>query len=506
MNAPTSQKSPELHANRAAWLAVIASILLVCTSLAALIYRWSLPSDGWALEVSPDEQSVLLTRQFLDAARGALPESPRLEPGDRLLAVEGQPVGASTSHLTPTSNWRIGGQLRYTIMRGEEILEVSVPLVHIPLSYLLASLPTSLLDTLGIMAFVVIGIFVFSRRPGSPAAQVLLFLVAVRLAMWNAGLLFSDAPALFGDPFWIGVWNFFNTWVWSGFLFPSLLLFTLVFPRPKRIVQDHPLWVLAALYGLLHLLRLVIGDFWEIGWGLVSVFGLLSIASLVHSYFSLRRDPVAMAQTRWVLTAMIITVTYPALTNIFIVSSGPTDPFLNQPLIYAINEGIYFFLFLLLPLALAVAILRYRLFDIDVIIRRTLQYGLLTALLAVFYFGSVTVLQGIFTALGGSRSPVITVISTLAIAALFNPLRRRLQDFIDRRFYRQKFDAERVLAHFNEAARSETDLQALVDRLVSVVQETAQPQNVLLWLEPMAERRRTISEAAPTPAGKQANR
>ncbi len=486
MSPPTPQSSPELQFNRAGWLAVIASIFLVCTSLAALIYRWSLPSDGWALEVTPDEQSQLFTRQFLDVpGEQQLPESSSLQPGDRLLAVEGQPVGAFTLHLTPTPNWRLGGQLRYTIMRGEEILEVSVLLVHIPLSYLLASLPASLLDTLGMIAFVVIGILVFSRRPGSPAAQVLLFLAALRLAMWIAGLLVADAPALFGAPFWIDAWNFFNTWVWAGFLFPSLLLFTLVFPRPKRFVQRRPVWVLAVLYGLLHLFRLVIGDYWQIGWGLVSVFGLLSIASLVHSYFSLRRDPVAMAQTRWVLTAMIITVAYPALTNIYIVSAGPSDVFylLNQPLIAAVNDIIYFFLSLLLPLALAVAILRYRLFDIDVIIRRTLQYSLLTALLAVFYFGSVTVLQGIFTALGGSQSPVITVISTLAIAALFNPLRRRIQELIDRRFYRQKYDAEQALAEFAVAARSETDLGQLSARLTDTVQETMQPNQINLWLK-----------------------
>ena len=487
MSPPTPQSSPELQFNRAAWLAVIASILLVCTSLAALIYRWSLPSDGWEVAFTPDESHFLLVQQFLDAPGDKpSPESPGPQPGDILLAVEGQPVGAFTLHLTPTPNWRIGGQLRYTIMRGGDILEVSVPLVHIPLSHLLASLPASLLDTLGMIAFVVIGILVFSRRPGSPAAQVLLFLAALRLAMWIAGLLVADAPALFGAPFWIDAWNFFNTWVWAGFLFPSLLLFTLVFPRPKRFVQRRPVWVLAALYGLLHLFRLVIGDYWQIGWGLVSVFGLLSIASLVHSYFSLRRDPVAMAQTRWVLTAMTITVAYPALTNIYIVSAGPSDVF--YLLITAVNDIIYFFLFLLLPLALAVAILRYRLFDIDILIRRTLQYALVTGLLALAYFGSVTLLQGLFSSVSGQQSPAALVLSTLVIAVLFNPLRKRIQEFIDRRFYRRKYDAEQALADFAAAARSEADLAQLADRLTDTVQETLQPEQVSLWLTRTGER------------------
>jgi hypothetical protein len=140
------------------------------------------------------------------------------------------------------------------------------------------------------------------------------------------------------------------------------------------------------------------------------------------------------------------------------------------------------------PFAIGIAILRYRLYDIDLIIRRTIQYALLSALLALLYYGSVTLLQGIFTALGGSQTTAATVILTLAIAALFNPLRRRIQDFIDRRFYRQKYDTGKALASFSEAARSETDLQALVDRLILVVQETTQPESVLVWLAPAAKR------------------
>jgi hypothetical protein len=135
-----------------------------------------------------------------------------------------------------------------------------------------------------------------------------------------------------------------------------------------------------------------------------------------------------------------------------------------------------------ISVSLAVAILRYRLYDIDLVIRRTLVYSLLTVLLALVYFGSVTVFQGIFTALGGSQSTAATVISTLAIAALFTPLRRRLQDFIDRRFYRSKYDAEKALADFATAARSESEIEPLTTRLVGVVQESMQPESLRLWL------------------------
>jgi hypothetical protein len=138
------------------------------------------------------------------------------------------------------------------------------------------------------------------------------------------------------------------------------------------------------------------------------------------------------------------------------------------------------------PIAIGVAILRYRLYEIDLIINRTLVYGALTAALAVVYFGGVTATQAIFRALTGQEQQpqLAIVISTLVIAALFNPLRRRIQSFIDRRFYRRKYDARRTLEAFSAKLRDETDLDALRDDLTFVVRETMQPSHVTLWLRP----------------------
>jgi hypothetical protein len=140
----------------------------------------------------------------------------------------------------------------------------------------------------------------------------------------------------------------------------------------------------------------------------------------------------------------------------------------------------------LLPIAVGIAILKYHLYDIDLIINRTLVYGFLTTILAGLYFGGVTATEAIFRSLTGQEQQpqLAIVISTLVIAALFNPLRRRIQSFIDRRFYRRKYDAAKTLEAFSAKLRDETDLDALRDDLVGVVRETMQPAHVSLWLRP----------------------
>ena len=139
-----------------------------------------------------------------------------------------------------------------------------------------------------------------------------------------------------------------------------------------------------------------------------------------------------------------------------------------------------------IPIAIGIAILRYRLYDIDILINRTLVYGSLTLMLALLYFGGVTATQVVFRALTGQEEqPQLTiVVSTLVIAALFTPLRRRIQSFIDRRFYRRKYDARKTLEAFSAQLRNETDMDALSEDLVVVVRETMQPVHVSLWLHP----------------------
>ena len=159
--------------------------------------------------------------------------------------------------------------------------------------------------------------------------------------------------------------------------------------------------------------------------------------------------------------------------------SADTPPFLLELMFYVMLSS-----FAGVPIAVGFAVLKYRLYDIDILINRTLVYGALTAALALIYFGGVAMVQAIFRAFTAQESQLAVVVSTLVIAALFNPLRGRIQSFIDRRFYRRKYDASKTLEAFSAKLRVETDLDALSGELVGVTRDTMQPAHVSLWLRP----------------------
>ena len=195
--------------------------------------------------------------------------------------------------------------------------------------------------------------------------------------------------------------------------------------------------------------------------------------------------PSQRQQTKWVVLGIAALIIY----FIMLFTVGALNPDFTQAksLGSLFAEASYFLAEIIIPLALAFSILRYRLWDIDLLINRTLVYTLLTVILALIYFGCVVLLQHLVNGVTGQagQSPVIIVGSTLAIAALFQPLRRRIQRIIDRRFYRRKYDAVRTLAAFSATLRSEVDLNELSEHLVGVVQETMQPAHVSLWLRPL---------------------
>jgi hypothetical protein len=201
-------------------------------------------------------------------------------------------------------------------------------------------------------------------------------------------------------------------------------------------------------------------------------------------------DAVQRQQVKWFMFALVAGLSLVVVGDGLL--GGLVSP-LNAPdsWFQLLNGTIVVFLFVPIPLGIGIAIFRYHLWDIDIIINRTLVYGSLTALLALLYFGLVIGLQSLVSLFTGqvSQSPVVIVASTLAIAALFHPLRRRLQAIIDRRFYRRKYDAAKTVAAFSATLRNEVDLNQLSEHLLNVVQETMQPAHVSLWLRqpPRAE-------------------
>ena len=162
----------------------------------------------------------------------------------------------------------------------------------------------------------------------------------------------------------------------------------------------------------------------------------------------------------------------------------------TPPLWVSLSQLLSYVSFASVPIAIGFAVLKYRLYDIEIIINRALVYGPLTITLASLYFGGIVLLQRVFVIITGERSTLAVVASTLLIAALFNPLRRRIQSFIDRRFYRRKYDAAKTLTGFSTRLREETDLDTLNAHLVGVVTETMQPAHVSLWLRPETAQKR----------------
>jgi hypothetical protein len=219
---------------------------------------------------------------------------------------------------------------------------------------------------------------------------------------------------------------------------------------------------------------------------------LASALSLVMRYR--RSGNEQREQIKWIASsALAVVVVYMVTLGISLLSWGGWFVEGNAPwlplLQYAAGMSLT-----AIPIAVGFAVLKYRLYEIDILINRALVYAPLTISLIALYFGAIVLLQGAFVALTGEKSTLAVVASTLAIAALFNPLRRRVQSFVDRRFYRRKYDATKTLEAFSARLREETELGTLGEHLIGVVGEAMQPSHVSLWLRPEDASRDTSTD------------
>jgi hypothetical protein len=263
-------------------------------------------------------------------------------------------------------------------------------------------------------------------------------------------------------------------------------IFLYLFPNGKFVPRFTR--YLAVLPYLLFIASTLIPDNSPVSWVATAVLLAYALGGLISQIYRHRKisTPEERQQTKWVVFALGIFLATLLLSTL-IPPLLPESSFgtLTRYWFEFVNAFSGALLVALIPLSIWVAILRYRLWDIDVIIRKTLVYGGLTAALALVFFGGVTLLQQVLGKLTGvENSPVAIVISTLAIAALFNPLRIRIQNGIDRRFFRRKYDAQKMLEAFAQSARNETDLDDLTAGLVSVVKEAIQPARVEIWIKP----------------------
>ena len=221
-------------------------------------------------------------------------------------------------------------------------------------------------------------------------------------------------------------------------------------------------------------------------WAILGMIVLGAVYAQIYRYRYVSA-PTERQQTKWVLFGFLLWLVLMGILGVpySIEMSLPA----GSPLPWwsLVGSAGWWVVLTIVPLSLSIAVLRYHLYDIDVLINRTLVYGSLTVMLALVYFGGVTATQAVLQTLTGQQSTLAVVASTLAIAALFVPLRRRVQGFVDRRFYRSKYDARKTLEVFSAKLRDETDLEALNNELVGVVRETMQPAHISVWLRPLSD-------------------
>jgi hypothetical protein len=324
------------------------------------------------------------------------------------------------------------------------------------------------------IVFWIVGLLLFSRRSDQWFGLMIAYLLV------NFGAIGPSAAFLSANP---------DTFVFAvlgsrpAYIFLQVLLLT--FPNGRF----QPRWTVA-LIGLMFVNiffwttddpRLSI-DNWPPG--LLQVWLLIVFGTpLLTQFYRYARyyNRIERLQTKWLIVGVglgLMPVTVIALALLIIPPSLGTQ-------VFSVLVGAWFvsLLYLPVPIAVGVAILRYRLFDIDIIIRRTLIYTVLTGILAAIYFGGIILTQQLFRAATGETSDIGIVVSTLLIAALFAPLRRRVQDMIDRRLYRRKYDVEQTLADFQKNLREDVDIETLKANLVNVVSDTMQPTKIALWVK-----------------------
>ena len=473
-----NQSTP--HARRLSYAVIGFACLLVALSCAQALYRLWLPTEGWSYTFPDTNQlNTLFFTQNLLGEPTPIQEQDQLQLINGLPLKDGLTIGGIDDQLQP------GMAARYTVLRAGQQLTFAVPLKRWTLAGVVAYKFASLGQIISYSAsWVLFGlsIFVLLRRPAEPSARALVLFVAAYLCS-SLALTPDGATTQYSAIY--PLTTFLTYLIWAPLLAPSLLALALTFPQPKQIVRRAPWLLILPYYGFWLLLLIVGADaIAPIGFGLSGLYFVGSLIAVGHAALT-QRDRVSRAQLLWGLGGFLFLLisfmpTY-AVVFLKIISPGAIQ-FIAQGDNTSLDATISSFGPPSFQIMLAIGILRYRLFDIDVIIRRTLVYSALTVTLGAIYLIGVALLQTLFVQLTGQESTLAVAGSTLAIAGLFQPLRTRIQAVIDRRFFRRKYDAAQVLAAFARRAQQEADLDALSADMLGVVQETLEPEHARLWI------------------------
>ena len=333
---------------------------------------------------------------------------------------------------------------------------------------------TGTLEVLFTLVFLILAALIFWHKSDTRIGLLTgLLLVTVGITQTDANALGAAVPALRTPVMLL-----------EALSYACVGLFLYIFPD-GRFAPRWTRFLVGAWIPLFLVSEFILSDALVI----LPLFGFL-VPSLFLQVYRYRRvsTPIQRQQTKWVVLGTLIGL----LGSMGIETTLSFAPQSQSPggWEFLVGNTTLYLLTALVPISIGVAILRSRLWDIDALINKALVYGSLTALLAALYAGLIIGLESLAGAIGGTsaQQPVVLVVSTLAIAALFQPLRRRLQALIDRRFYRRKYDAARTLAAFSATLRSEVDLSQLRAHLLAVVEETMQPTLVTLWLRPPGRR------------------
>lgn len=424
------------------------------------LYAW-LPVDGVAGSVHSFSSEGFLVQSVLEDRAGGLRE------GDLIVRAGGYTTDEWLQGVPRGPAWRTGGVVNYEVLRDGQRLTLPIRLAPVSFQSILGRWTPQLIVAL---CFFATGTFVFWKRPHElPARLLMLICVTTALQHVGDGYGFQYAALPWRWPFWLHLVNEFATF---SLTYSSVCYLALTFPTTNSLVKRFPHLVPVVLYTAFPMTRTaaaMTSPSWGVALVRAGVTGtvvsicLIAIAAtaLIRS-IRVARDPVTRAQLRWIVWVGGLAFSIALVGQLLpLILTGES---LIPPAITTI-------LSVVIPFVFGVAILRYRLWDIDVIINRTLVYGSLTIVLSLGYWGIVTVLQQAFRALTGQQSPVAVAVSTLLIAILFRPLRHRIQTFIDRRFYREKVDFRQAFLVFSQEVRTIIDLPDLLQVLVQRVTE-----------------------------------